>query len=597
MESPAARKDVQATVKSFMDVLRKIPKENAFDADDYARRLCQAGKSTSSLKHFDLNLLPSHEAQSGTSFDQLDCNDAIDVLTAATMARAMTNNDDRFGFKNAVDKATAVRVSKQAMCKLAPRLYGDYINQQLAAAQKPGILSLQSLRNDSAFVQEFQATIKMPSFPMMIQMHQQATNSYQYITSLMYSYQYFHHGPGFQFDKSIEDAAQNGASWIKVISNWIDRSAHADLISPAASMDVNSTIDTANLLSSLCGTVMHDEIPDTSVPTLGSLVKRHFPIQNNSWDISEQHKQLETLGTSLWSAWDRQLPHFTAAAAKATNYSSERIEPVRTTNTGKVSVDMPAQRVITYAEGAAAFLEDYRKLGFYTGTVSNREERKEMEHGVSGCFKPGTKVLTDNGEINIEDVREGIRVITRAAQSGSDSPQYGTCSDETVMQNLATDPGRARLWGFNDKQPFFSANHVFFTTTGLRAVDPVAALRENPWLEVGRLSVGHMLLHSSDGQGYQTVQIERLVSTEAGCLNIHGIHLREGLRSYHANGFLVFLNYPEITLKSISRRLQYLDPHTRRAMLGKISELQPLFEPWGVGKVSDLLSQFIKPEH
>lgn len=272
------------------------------------------------------------------------------------------------------------------------------------------------------------------------------------------------------------------------------------------------------------------------------------------------------------------MPHFNAAAADATSQSTERLETGRAINTGRSRVGMPPARGITYAEGAAAFLDDYRKLGFYTGSLSNRQERKPVEHGVSGCFRPGTKVLIDDSEVNIEHVREETRIITRAPHSHSQHTQYGTCSDETVMQSLFTDRGRAHLWAFNEKQPFFSANHAFFITIGLRAVDPAAALRENLWLDVGQLSVGYILLHSLDGKGYNQVQIQRLYSEETECLTVHGIHLREGLRSYHADGFLVFLNYPEITLKSISRMLQPLDSQMRLSMLRSISELQPLFD-------------------
>lgn len=113
MESVEKLTETQKTVKAFLDALREIPKGNDFNAGDYALGLCMAGKSTSSLKHFKHDLLPSHSAQSGTSFDKLDCKDAIEELTAATMARAMTNNDDRFGSKNAVNK---VRSSMQTRC-------------------------------------------------------------------------------------------------------------------------------------------------------------------------------------------------------------------------------------------------------------------------------------------------------------------------------------------------------------------------------------------------------------------------------------------------------------------------------------------------
>ena len=59
----------------------------------------------------------------------------------------------------------------------------------------------------------------------------------------------------------------------------------------------------------------------------------------------------------------------------------------------------------------------------------------------------------------------------------------GDCSDEIMKE--ACGEGTI-LFGFNDEESFFTANHVFYTTTGLRAIDPIGAKRENPWLEVGK---------------------------------------------------------------------------------------------------------------
>ena len=97
----------------------------------------------------------------------------------------------------------------------------------------------------------------------------------------------------------------------------------------------------------------------------------------------------------------------------------------------------------------------------------------------SGTLKPGTQVLTDYGPKTIGDIREGDALITKAGNL----PQMGDCSDEIVKE--ACGEGTI-LFGFNDEEPFFTANHVIYTTTGLRAIDPIGAKRENPWLEVGK---------------------------------------------------------------------------------------------------------------
>ena len=96
--------------------------------------------------------------------------------------------------------------------------------------------------------------------------------------------------------------------------------------------------------------------------------------------------------------------------------------------------------------------------------------------------------------------------------------------------------------------PFATPAHVFHTTTGLRAVEPRAAMRENPWAKVGHLAVGHVLyrLREGDCRKYDTVEIRSIHRTGVVSRTVHGIHLRQGLRSYHADGYLVALNYPEV---------------------------------------------------
>ena len=62
---------------------------------------------------------------------------------------------------------------------------------------------------------------------------------------------------------------------------------------------------------------------------------------------------------------------------------------------------------------------------------------------------------------------------------------------------------------------------------------------------------------------------------------MYGVHLRSGLRSYHANGYLVHLNYPEITIKSLSKLLLPMSQRERLVLLASFGELRPLFERFG----------------
>lgn len=249
----------------------------------------------------------------------------------------------------------------------------------------------------------------------------------------------------------------------------------------------------------------------------------------------------------------------------------------------------------TYGDGASLFVFQYitrPDLFVFTGLPNNRERTVNTGgSGGGGCFRPGTKVLvTKHASVEIQNLREGQKVLSRAGEN----LQYGTCSDEVVAVPTRHENRHALLFGFNESAPFFSANHVFYTTTGLRAIDPAGAKVDNPWLEVGPLQVGHHLLHTTDGSDYQRIPIRTITSEKADCDYIYGIHLREGLRSYHANGFLVHLNYPEITVKSMSRVLASFDSIQRLKLLANLRELSPLFKRFGADTVLEALDKQIR---
>lgn len=236
----------------------------------------------------------------------------------------------------------------------------------------------------------------------------------------------------------------------------------------------------------------------------------------------------------------------------------------------------------TYGDGAAAFVSQYKWMGIFTGDPGNRSRTNQANPFSGSCFAPGTEVMTrSRHSIKIEYLKEGTEILT---QGGSD-PQYGICSDEEVIHPTSgpagTGHGKMALWGFNEHKPFFTAGHVFHTTTGPRAVDPTIAKEENPWVEVGRLEAGHSLLHTHDGHSYDIVPITRLHFETARCHHVYGVHLRSGLRSYHANGYLVHLNYPEITIKSLSKLMLPMSQREQLGLLARFGELRPLFERFG----------------
>ncbi|KAF9767549.1 hypothetical protein IL306_015278 [Fusarium sp. DS 682] len=199
-----------------------------------------------------------------------------------------------------------------------------------------------------------------------------------------------------------------------------------------------------------------------------------------------------------------------------------------------------------------------------------------------GSFVPGTMVEVQGYTKAIEHLYENDQVLTRAGES----PQYGLRSDEVVEC-----PAPRVLYGFNDERPFFTPAQPFVTTTGIRAIDPNAALRANPWLEVGRLMPGHVVLRlDASKTNYERVAIRNIQANQSEGGNVYGLHLREGLRSFHANGYLVSLNYPEITAVSMAKQLRGMHPDAKAEMIENFKELKPLFERFGAEGFVDRLA-------
>lgn len=81
-------------------------------------------------------------------------------------------------------------------------------------------------------------------------------------------------------------------------------------------------------------------------------------------------------------------------------------------------------------------------------------------------------------------------------------------------------------------------------------------MKENPWADVGRLAVGHIVLRLvTKKKEYEQVLITSISSEIMPQVKyVYGVHLREGRRSYHANRYLVAVNYPEVRYGAVSRR-------------------------------------------
>ena len=292
---------------------------------------------------------------------------------------------------------------------------------------------------------------------------------------------------------------------------------------------------------------------------------------------------MHTMGCRMWTAWDNEKQTFVSAMQGAVNAKTSKI--IQSSDNG-----WSLERTES-GENLASFISKFRSNSVFKADapgVGNRSTEQDLWNSNSqhwydggGCFVAGTEVMTEGGQsIPIEQIREGTPVLTRA-----DTNELGWASDELVEISIGGQ--EITLFGLNQDEPFFTSNHVFMTTGGHRALNPEGARRENPYLEVGHLQVGDVVFQTTGDNIYETITIEKIPVKRVALDYVYGVHLREGLRSYHANGYLVYLNYPEITLASLGRSILAMTHHEQLKILSSFYELRPLLERFGGPLVLD----------
>eukprot|EP00794_Sanderia_malayensis_P009570 gene9570-biopygen7902 len=214
-------------------------------------------------------------------------------------------------------------------------------------------------------------------------------------------------------------------------------------------------------------------------------------------------------------------------------------------------------------------------LGLRTSsTVSgNRNEYCPYYDG-GGCFIAGTTVLLENNRhISIEHLQENDRIVGWHGNTGIvSSEKTGPTAQHEIM-----------AFGFNDDVPFFLACHPFWTHDGWRAIDPRVAREENDWLAIGQLEPGDYVRKiKSINNGnieYEWVKVNMIRTKKypAGT-RFYGVHTREGPRSYHANGYLVCQNYPEITIQRVADGMTNIPRKDQIKVKERLKKLGPSLE-------------------
>ncbi|KAL2751802.1 hypothetical protein ACRALDRAFT_1073126 [Sodiomyces alcalophilus JCM 7366] len=178
--------------------------------------------------------------------------------------------------------------------------------------------------------------------------------------------------------------------------------------------------------------------------------------------------------------------------------------------------------------------------------------------------------MADGSFRNVETLRQGDLLLTSATQA-----QTTKISREVFPMELT-----AGLIGFNGEKPFATPAQVFYTTSGLRAVNPHAAMMQNPWAKIGRLAVGHIMYRHKEQPSaqdeYELVEVKSIERTTPEKRIVFALGLDKGVRSHHVNRYLTSLNDPEVRVGDVSALLGKFSPADQLRILSSSKELAPL---------------------
>ncbi|EWZ34130.1 hypothetical protein FOZG_12135 [Fusarium oxysporum Fo47] len=581
-------------------LLNSLGRVTALDQDAVTATLQSAFLSTPSMSSLQAYFKSPVQSQATCTFDGIDLTETIEHMGNAAIAAHIADLDLGYGFKAMSHRDLAIKVPEEKFNTIMPCVFADHINDQLNA---DGLESLRVLKQTPLLVEAYKNLIIDPKFNPF-----GARGDLHFGMTCLFVYEYFVQGPGFTLSEKT-----TGSQGVAIMQAW--KKSHPlptgpDEISGPASVvkDLTPSQVTVLAISYLPSATFSPNgkasatIQDYALAMQNAnLVPREtptaVPMPSEDIDMMITTKTIfsganvsyyYSTSYTLWYQWmvtinDNSTGNFwingivAAAGQTETTSKSGIIETNR-----RMLPD--TERTTIYGTDLVNWYHANEEAAFLKSGLSFDNTVVTDDDGPSGsCFVPGTLVETSKGPVAIETLHENDAILTL---SGAQR-QWGLCSDEVVKSAA---PGT--LYGFNGRNAFFTSGHPFHTTTGIRAIDPSLARIENPWLDVGTLRVGHQLLRLNPAKtGYDLETITAISAVPSNATSVYGVHLRQGLRSYHANGYLVALNYPEITAAAIGKQLQAIPKQQRLQMLRSFADLKPLFARFGAGTVVDRLAQ------
>jgi len=130
--------------------------------------------------------------------------------------------------------------------------------------------------------------------------------------------------------------------------------------------------------------------------------------------------------------------------------------------------------------------------------------------------------MADGSEMPIESVKVGDKLL------GSNGVT------NTVLKLFRIPRSNRPLYAINGSSHFVTESHPFMSTKGWKAIDVAAAKRENPDLEITKLTIGDVLITLD---GYMPIMsiTEQINLMDKMVYNFE----TDGDNTYYADGFLV----------------------------------------------------------
>ncbi|RYO86620.1 hypothetical protein DL764_008985 [Monosporascus ibericus] len=635
--------DVEKLTQGLIETIGALPH---FPVTAYMNRLYNITRTASILTPFknDLTIRPIENDEaptqvSGLKIDGRDESDAINTLAVQSVVTAISSlnsTSDKPGFRACVKGAVSDEHTFEDMSEVTALLLAEFISRALKKAGHP---TLSELHATEGVFDELKETITGPQFLGSIDIQDQLCPLY--CAYLLFVLEYLHNGPGFapHFGAAFADSPSNEAlqTWcedlmskpeyaneegIRSITKFSVQAASTVMVpvvngkmqpseGPAMSRALRDISLKRAVAASAAAASVNNSIslpktkearPVKGLPAVHKSIRLPGTMLTTKSDdeleeiINEATRDFRSICTQNRVIWDTMSDDWVDAVGRSARNIDRSVKESQSHTTSVGGTVTTTHTKITTVTGKP--VADWIKTvkGSYSLFFTNKspnttdvETKSKSAAGAGtllGCFIAGTSVATSAGDIPIEKIEEGTIIMTNAATG-----RFGVASDEEVI-NVVRD---STLIGFNKEGVFATAGHVFHTTTGLRAIEPQHALAENPWLDVGKLEVGHMLYRlAEDRQSYELIPVESIqVEFVSSCV-VYGVHMREGDRSYHANGYQVAVGYPEITIKSVAAALSKLPRAKRVEMLVGIKELLPIFVKLGLGGVTKLLDRELR---